>query len=152
MLWDSESCLNPKENYFLFCSSRQFSRLHSSHRLSLILYGPIQYQFLQYQFSFKMFSVLFTLAPQMYYSGQSGTWEVFILSLNSLILYMLRSIYTHIKGRPSMHIQCYGITHLISHFSTISLICFKLPGASSRIIESLFFPLCWTHLMTRAKQ
>ena len=50
-----------------------------------------------------MFSVLFRLAPQMYYSGQSGTWEVFSpVTGFSNPIYAQIHIYAHQLGKPKV--------------------------------------------------
>jgi len=84
--------------------------------------------------------------------GQSGPRRHSILSPNPLILYMLRSVYVHIKCGSSIHYTMLGDysfdfspLHNLTHI-------FQLPGTSSHKLESLFFPLYRALPVTWAKQ
>lgn len=89
------------------------------------------------------------LAPQMCTLASLGRRRCSLLSLHSLILYMLRSMYMHIK-----RVGLYSHTMLWDYSFDFPLFhdlthMFQTPGGFQPDNWIFIFLLCWTHLMTK---
>ena len=122
MWWDSESCLNPKRNNFLFCFSRHLSKLCPGHRFWLAFYG-LFWVSVQFQ---SIFTVIQVNPPCVPCSGQPGMLEVVSPISQPSNPMVCSGLY--IYGQSSIQTMLQVASFDFPPFCLISPICFNSLG------------------------